>query len=224
MDYQIQRRWISKNYRREKRFVSLEDLRMLQEVVLHNMAKYYKNCNDNTAERSVNMFLTTYQTTGKTIMIRSDAAFSPDFYHLGIKQKDLVLLPDERFHQELVSNLGYDATGVSSMTRTAGRILMLRIALKKNYITIDDLDDIQTIYQRKLSRNQKEEIQKEVDEIINQVNKEVKAILENNKELHDLLLINLKTFCYLKGMVLDSILEDFKRDENICLNKKANAE
>ena len=197
---------------------------MLQEVVVHNMAKYYKNCNDNTAERSVNMFLTTYQTTGKTIMIRSDAAFSPDFYYLGIKPKDLVLLPDERFHPELVSNLGYDATGVSSMTRTAGKILLLRIALKKNYITIDDLDDIQTIYQKKLSRNQKEEIKKEVDEIINQVNKEVKAILENNKELHDLLLINLKTFCYLDGMVLDSILEDFKRDENICLNKKANAE
>lgn len=108
-------------------------------------------------------------------------------------------MPDESFHQKLVSNLGYDATGVSSMTRTAGKILMLRIALKKNYITIDDLDDIQAIYQRKLSRNQKEEIQKEVDEIINQVNKEVKAILENNKELHDLLLTNLKTFSYLDG-------------------------
>ena len=88
MDNQIQRRWISKNYRREKRFVSLEDLRMLEEIVWRNMAKYYMNCNDNTAKRSVNMFLTTYQTTGKTIMIRSDAAFSPDFFHLGIKTKD----------------------------------------------------------------------------------------------------------------------------------------
>lgn len=224
MDNQIQRRWISKNYRREKRFVSLEDLRMLQEVVVRNMAKYYKNCNDNTVKRSVNMFLSMYQTTGKKIMIRSDAAFSPDFYHLGIKQKDLVLLPDEDFHQDLVSNLGFDATGVFSMIRTAGKILKLRIALKKNYITIDVLDDIQTIYQKKLSRNQKEEIQIEADEIINQANKEVKAILENNKELHDLLLINPKTFCYLDGMVLDSIHEDFKRDENICLNKKANAE